>query len=103
MTEQRICVNPLHCPCNSSVRVELFQRIGVTFLPSWRAKVPPNAHPPTPTSTPLPIIDLFVVSPPRPSHGVGITSPSDNPELPLLPRRGPSLFLCPTPYLQPWR
>ena len=50
MTEQRICVNPLHYPCNSSVRVELFQRICVTFLPSWRAKLtgslkgPRNLH-----------------------------------------------------------
>lgn len=39
MTEQRICVNPLHYPCDSSVRVELFQRIHVTFLPSWRAEL----------------------------------------------------------------
>ena len=39
MIEQRIYVNPLHHLCNSSVRVELFQRIRVIFLPSWRAEL----------------------------------------------------------------
>lgn len=61
MTEQmgqRIYVIPLHCPCNFSVRAELFQSEKkifnadscVTFPPSWRAQLigslegPRNLH-----------------------------------------------------------